>query len=235
MKAVATSLDPTPKHEIWKLFFLVGDLTAQRVLCHLCSAPHSVHQLVVQLNLPQTTVYKKLHELEAVGAIVPHHRELSACGRGVTFFESRVLGLHVQEQDGIVEFRVKWRSGTEEVRTAPMSRLSAVSSLPVRTPFDCDHPDAAGSLGPSAVPAPSAGTEEAELTLDTPTEPLSASAAVRGPQGTPTSRQSRSIRRRPAFRPTKGASAASTEQDGGPIVGAPSRDAPPKDRNPSEP
>ena len=141
MDAIEMAPSETPEDKNWRLFLLVGDLTAQRLLCHLCTKPLSVHELVVQLDLPQTTVYQKLHELVEMGAVKEYPQAFpSQRGREGVLFESRITGFRFQQQEGQVEFRVKWREGTEEVRKLPMERLSALHPLRFRPVLSCNHP-----------------------------------------------------------------------------------------------
>ena len=219
MKATDATVDPTLENQTWKLFSIVGDLTAQRVLWHLCSAPLSAHQLVMQLNLPQTTIYKKLHELEEVGAIEEHHREVSTRGREIIFFTSRVTGLHVEEQDGRVELRVKWRSGAQEVRVSPLERLSSMGFPSRPTLLDCDHPEAPPPSEPDKELPPFPGLEGSEISLDPSQDLIAARTPVRGVQGPLASRRGRPERKRRAVRSTGGTTSDSTSGDKVPVQG----------------
>ncbi len=92
----------------------LGDASSRKILLTLDDAPRPVHDLVIALNLPQSTVYHKLHELQRVGLVAIQSVTITPEGKRVELFRSLLESVRVEMVGGKLNVRVRYRNLTAE-------------------------------------------------------------------------------------------------------------------------
>lgn len=92
----------------------LGDPVSLRVLAALSRGERDVHSIVVETGLPQSSVYRKLHELTERGiAFIPRFA-FTPEGRKVELFRARVKDVRVAFADGQARVSVTTRQDASE-------------------------------------------------------------------------------------------------------------------------
>ena len=86
-----------------------ADGVARRILLSTDSSPKSVRELVKLLDLPQSTIYHKLHELQAQG-LVSEQQTSTETGRRLVVYRSRVQDAEVYLVGGDLNVKVRYRT-----------------------------------------------------------------------------------------------------------------------------
>jgi DNA-binding transcriptional ArsR family regulator len=87
----------------------LGDPVSLRVLAALSRGERDVHSIVMETGLPQSSVYRKLHELAEHGiAYVPRYA-FTREGRKVEVFRARVKEVRVVLAEGVARVTVTIR------------------------------------------------------------------------------------------------------------------------------
>jgi DNA-binding transcriptional ArsR family regulator len=92
----------------------LGDPVALAILSSLSAGDRDGHALVVQTNLPQSSIYRKLHELQEWGLVRVRRLAFTAEGRKVEVFTSRIRGVDVEFDNGRVRVRVREREDSAD-------------------------------------------------------------------------------------------------------------------------
>ncbi len=88
----------------------VGDRVACRILLSLDGAARPAHELVHNLDLPQSTVYHKLHELQQRGLVTVQAVAITADGKRVELFRSLLEAVSIDLREGRLNVRVRYRN-----------------------------------------------------------------------------------------------------------------------------
>ena len=92
----------------------MGDPVALSVLSALSRGERDGHRLVVETGLPQSSIYRKLHDLEDGGLVRVHRLAFTPEGRKVELFQSRVREVSVEFLDGAAVVRVRLREDSSD-------------------------------------------------------------------------------------------------------------------------
>ncbi|MCI4364590.1 MAG: helix-turn-helix domain-containing protein [Thermoplasmata archaeon] len=87
----------------------LGDPVSLRVLAALSRGERDVHTIVVETGLPQSSVYRKLHELADHGIAYVPRLAFTREGRKVEVFRARVREVRVLLADGAAKVSVTTR------------------------------------------------------------------------------------------------------------------------------
>jgi DNA-binding transcriptional ArsR family regulator len=106
----------------------LGDPVSRRILVMLTDAPHPAADLLTPGGIPQSTLYRKIHELEGLGLVGIQRTAITADGKRVDLYRSLLEDLHVDLKGSSVRIDVKlrdlagerlremWRAVREEAR-----------------------------------------------------------------------------------------------------------------------
>ena len=92
----------------------LGDASSRRILLTLDTAARPVHDLVIALNLPQSTVYHKLHELQRMGLVTIQSVTITSEGKRMELFRSLLESVKIEMVGGKLIVRVRYRNLTAE-------------------------------------------------------------------------------------------------------------------------
>lgn len=101
-------LSPRQKEE--GILAALGDRSSSQILLALDSSPKAVHDLVRALDLPQSTIYHKLHELQRVGVVVVQSVSITGDGKRVELFRSLLESVSVEMVGGRLNVKVRYRN-----------------------------------------------------------------------------------------------------------------------------
>jgi DNA-binding transcriptional ArsR family regulator len=101
--------DPIVREEDRRVLDALGDPVAVGILATLSGGERDGHGLVVATNLPQSSVYRKLHDLQKGGLVRVQRLAFTAEGRKVEVFSSRIREVYVRFENGRIEVRVRQR------------------------------------------------------------------------------------------------------------------------------
>ncbi len=87
----------------------LGDPAARRILLMLNEAPHSAQELLADRAIPQSTLYRKLHELEELGLVGVQRTAITADGKRVDLYRSLLEELRVELQGPSLRIQVRFR------------------------------------------------------------------------------------------------------------------------------
>jgi DNA-binding transcriptional ArsR family regulator len=88
----------------------IGDSVSCRILLTLDTAPRPAHELVHNLDLPQSTVYHKLHDLQEKGLVTVQAVAITGDGKRVELFRSLLEACTVDLREGRLNVRVRYRN-----------------------------------------------------------------------------------------------------------------------------
>ncbi len=92
-----------------RLLEALGDPVSLRILSALGGGERDGHRLVVETNLPQSSVYRKLHDLLAGELIRVSRLAFTPERRKVEVYASRIRGVSVDFEGGGLRVRVRSR------------------------------------------------------------------------------------------------------------------------------
>ncbi|HTW54927.1 MAG TPA: hypothetical protein VMG36_00535 [Thermoplasmata archaeon] len=110
---------PTPPHyrtteSERQLLAALGDPVSVAILAVLSHGERDGHSLVVETNLAQSSVYRKLRELEEQKLIEVGRLAFTREGRKVEVFRSRIHAVAVEFEDGRALVRVRGREDASD-------------------------------------------------------------------------------------------------------------------------
>ncbi len=81
-----------------------------KIITALYNQPRSVRELAYAFNIPLTTCYRKIKELEEIDLIVAEGKYLAKNGRRYTAYRSNLIKLSLNYEKGILEvrFQLEW-------------------------------------------------------------------------------------------------------------------------------
>lgn len=88
----------------------LGDASSRRILLTLDTSAQPVHDLVVALNLPQSTVYHKLHELQRMGLVTIQSVTITSDGKRLELFRSLLESVRIEMLGGKLIVKVRYRN-----------------------------------------------------------------------------------------------------------------------------
>ncbi|MCL4323887.1 MAG: helix-turn-helix domain-containing protein [Candidatus Thermoplasmatota archaeon] len=108
------SAEPFTKQKEDEFLSALGDRSSRQILLTLDSSPKPVHDLVRALDLPQSTVYHKLHELQRIGLVAVQSVTITPDGKRVELFRSLLESVKLEMLGGKLNVRVRYRNLTAE-------------------------------------------------------------------------------------------------------------------------
>jgi DNA-binding transcriptional ArsR family regulator len=87
----------------------LGDAAARRILLMLNDAPHSAQELLAANHIPQSTLYRKIHELRELGLVGIQTTVLTPDAKRVDLFRSLVEELHIEMKGNLLDLQVRYR------------------------------------------------------------------------------------------------------------------------------
>jgi hypothetical protein len=95
-----------------RLLDAVGDAAVRRILAAIDGQARTAPELALATGVPLTTLYRKLHELEATGLVGIERSAITPDGKRVDFYRSRVEELHLELRTGRFTCRARYRNLT---------------------------------------------------------------------------------------------------------------------------
>ncbi len=92
-----------------KVLTALGDPTTLRLLVALSRGERDVHELVLETGLPQSSVYRKIHELVDSGLALVSRLAFTPEGRKVEVFASRLKEVRILMDQGVLRVEVSVR------------------------------------------------------------------------------------------------------------------------------
>jgi len=87
----------------------LGNHTACKVLLFLSERAHPAHDIVHDLNLPQSTVYRILRDLQKKGLVAIEMVTLTNNGRSMVLFRSRVKNCAIELIENKLKVHFRYR------------------------------------------------------------------------------------------------------------------------------
>jgi DNA-binding transcriptional ArsR family regulator len=113
-RPVRTRPAASPSKEERLLLAALGDPVSVAILAALSHGERDGHSLVVETNLAQSSVYRKLHELQEQRLIEVGRLAFTREGRKVEVFRSRIHAVAVEFEDGRAVVRVRAREDASD-------------------------------------------------------------------------------------------------------------------------
>ena len=103
-----------PSERDRRLLEALGDPVALRILSALSRGERVGHDLVVETNLPQSSIYRKLRDLQQGGLVYVTRLAFTSEGRKVEVFASRIRAVSVEFSGGLARVRVRPREDSAD-------------------------------------------------------------------------------------------------------------------------
>ncbi len=87
---------------------------SRAILAALSRGERDGHRLVVDTDLPQSSIYRKLHDLEGAGLVRVSRLAFTPEGRKVEVYVSRVRAVEVEFADGRAIVRAREREDSSD-------------------------------------------------------------------------------------------------------------------------
>src|SRR5208282_4637960 len=91
----AAAPPPPPRDRKERILDALGDSAARGILLMLSDAPHSAQEILAAHHIPQSTLYRKIHELEQLGLIGIQRTAITPEGKRVDLYRSLLEELKV--------------------------------------------------------------------------------------------------------------------------------------------
>lgn len=98
---------PTERKE--RILDALGDAASRGILLMLNEAPHSAQELLQTNHIPQSTLYRKIHELQELGLVGIQRTAITPEGKRVDLYRSLLSELHVDLQGTQLRIQVRFR------------------------------------------------------------------------------------------------------------------------------
>ena len=100
---------PPPKDRKERILDALGDPAARGILLMLSDVPHSAQDLLAANHIPQSTLYRKIHELQQLGLIGIQRTAITPEGKRVDLYRSLLEELKVDLQGTQLRIQVRFR------------------------------------------------------------------------------------------------------------------------------
>jgi DNA-binding transcriptional ArsR family regulator len=96
----------------------LGDAAAREILMMLNDAPMSAQEMLASNRIPQSTLYRKLHDLQQIGLVGVQRTAITPEGKRVDLYRSLLERLGVEMYGRTLRIDVKYRDlATERLQT----------------------------------------------------------------------------------------------------------------------
>jgi len=113
---VAPPLPPKDRKE--RILDALGDDAARGILLMISDTAHSAQELLAANRIPQSTLYRKLHDLQQLGLVGIQRTAITAEGKRVDLYRSLLEELRVELQGAQLRIQVRFRDlAAERLKT----------------------------------------------------------------------------------------------------------------------
>ncbi|MCI4350058.1 MAG: helix-turn-helix domain-containing protein [Thermoplasmata archaeon] len=102
-------LSPPPRDRRERILDALGDPVARLIILMLNETPHSAQDLLNANHIPQSTLYRRLHELELLGVVAVQRTVITGDGKRVDLYRSLLEEFKVELRSSRLEVTVKYR------------------------------------------------------------------------------------------------------------------------------
>jgi len=92
----------------------LGDPASRGILLMLNEAPHSAQEILAASQIPQSTLYRKLHDLQQIGLVGIQRTAITPDGKRVDLYRSLLEELKVDLAGGSLRIQVRYRNLSAE-------------------------------------------------------------------------------------------------------------------------
>ncbi len=93
---------------------MLGDPAARHILSFLDREAHSVQELLAANHIPQSTLYRKLHDLRELGLVGIQTSLRTEDAKRLDYFRSLIEEVHVTFRAELLDLRVQYRDLSSE-------------------------------------------------------------------------------------------------------------------------
>jgi len=109
---------PAPANRKERILDALGDPAAREILLMLNDSPLSAQEMLGANRIPQSTLYRKLHELQEIGLVGVQRTAITTEGKRVDLYRSLLERLAVEMYGRTLRIDVKYRDlATERLQT----------------------------------------------------------------------------------------------------------------------
>lgn len=106
---VPTEPAPPPRDRKERILDALGDAASRGILLMLSDGPRSAQELLTANHIPQSTLYRKIHELQELGLVGIQRTAITPEGKRVDLYRSLLSELHVDLQGTQLRIQVRFR------------------------------------------------------------------------------------------------------------------------------
>ncbi|HZY70245.1 MAG TPA: helix-turn-helix domain-containing protein [Thermoplasmata archaeon] len=108
---------PPPRDRRERLLDAIGDPVARQIVLMLNDVPHSAQELLQANHIPQSTLYRRLHELQELGVVGIQRTAITTDGKRVDLYRSLLEEFKVELKGTRLDVTFKLRDlASERVR-----------------------------------------------------------------------------------------------------------------------
>lgn len=100
---------PPPGDRKERILDALGDPAARGILLMLNDGPHSAQELLQTNHIPQSTLYRKLHDLQQLGLVGIQRTAITNEGKRVDLYRSLLEELKVDLDGRLIHIQVRFR------------------------------------------------------------------------------------------------------------------------------
>jgi len=103
-----------PRDRKERILDALGDPAARGILLMLSDAPHSAQEILAQNRIPQSTLYRKIHDLQDLGLLGIQRTAITPEGKRVDLYRSLLEELKVDLQGRELRIQARFRDLSAE-------------------------------------------------------------------------------------------------------------------------
>src|SRR5690348_13158478 len=97
---------PPPASRKERILDALGDSASRRILLMLHDSPRSAQEILQTNHIPQSTLYRKLHELQELGVVAIQRTAITPEGKRVDLYRSLLEEFRVELKGGTLSLQV---------------------------------------------------------------------------------------------------------------------------------
>jgi DNA-binding transcriptional ArsR family regulator len=105
---------PPPVNRKERILDALGDPAAREILLMLNESPLSAQEMLASNRIPQSTLYRKLHDLQEIGIVGVQRTAITPEGKRVDLYRSLLERLAVEMYGRTLRIEVKYRDLASE-------------------------------------------------------------------------------------------------------------------------
>lgn len=109
-----TPAPPPPRDRRERILDALGDPASRGILLMLNDAPHSAQEILSANPIPQSTLYRKLHDLQQLGLVGVQRTAITPEGKRVDLYRSLLEELRVDLKGKDLRIQVRFRDLASE-------------------------------------------------------------------------------------------------------------------------